>query len=314
VINENKDSADCFLQAKALFKNYGSIQAVKDVSFQVFKGDVVAFLGPNGAGKSTTIKMLAGYLEPSQGEVVFQGRPMGKDLRAAKMKIGYMPESTPSYGEMTVTEYLGFIAEAYQLKNKKEAVEKVISLTQLEKVRHQLIETLSKGYRSRVSFAAAIIHDPPVLLLDEPTDGLDPNQKNEIRTLIKNLAHDKAVVVSTHILEEVSAMCNRVIVISEGRKVLDGTTQDLENSADQRDRIVISIPRDQRERFEAALASTLSIFESGPNGHDKFLVETDSKPQDIIKTVSEKGLAFQELFLEKPSIDQAFRKITRTTE
>jgi ABC-2 type transport system ATP-binding protein len=270
--------------------------------------------GPNGAGKSTTIKMLAGYLQPSQGEVLFQNQLIAKDLRSAKMKIGYMPESTPSYGEMTVTEYLIFIAEAYGLKDKKSAVEKVISLTRLERVRHQLIETLSKGYRSRVSFAAAIIHDPPVLLLDEPTDGLDPNQKNEIRTLIKNLAHDKAVVVSTHILEEVSAMCNRVIVISEGRKVLDGTTRDLENSADQRERIVISIPREQREKFEAALATTLRMFESGPNGHDKFLVDTDFRPQELVKKISENGLAFQELFLEKPNIDQAFRKITRTTE
>lgn len=312
--NNNNDAADCFLQAKGLFKNYGSIQAVKDVSFQVFKGDVVAFLGPNGAGKSTTIKMLAGYLRPSQGEVLFQNQPIAKDLRSAKMKIGYMPESTPSYGEMTVTEYLIFIAEAYGLKDKKSAVEKVITLTKLERVRYQLIETLSKGYRSRVSFAAAIVHDPPVLLLDEPTDGLDPNQKNEIRTLIKNLAHDKAVVVSTHILEEVSAMCNRVIVISEGRKVLDGTTRDLENSADQRERIVISIPRDQREKFEAALATTLRILESGPNGHDKFLVENDFRPQELVKKISENGLAFQELFLEKPNIDQAFRKITRTTE
>ena len=313
-MSDNNKTNSPFLKADHLSKHYGPIKAVQDVSFEVNKGDVIAFLGPNGAGKSTTIKMLAGYLTPSSGQVLFQGKPISKNLLTAKSLIGYMPESTPSYGEMTVTEYLDFIAESYDIDDRVKAVKKVIELTKLEKVENQLIETLSKGYRSRVSFAAAIIHDPPVLLLDEPTDGLDPNQKNEIRTLIRNLAADKAVVVSTHILEEVSAMCNRVIVISECKKVLDGSTSDLENRAEESERIVISIPRSQRDQFEAALSATLKKAEVGPNGHDKFFIESSIKPQDVIKKITAARLEAKEIYLQKPNIDQAFRKITKTTE
>ncbi len=313
-MSKDNKTKTTYLKAENLTKNYGPIKAVDEISFSVNKGDVIAFLGPNGAGKSTTIKMLAGYLSPSKGQVYFQGQPIEKDVRNAKGKIGYMPESTPSYGEMTVTEYLNFIAESYDLENIATATNKVIELTKLQKVRHQLIETLSKGYRSRVSFAAAIIHDPPVLLLDEPTDGLDPNQKNEIRTLIRNLAKDKAVVVSTHILEEVSAMCNRVIVISEGKKVLDGSTHDLERIADEKEKIVISIPRVHREKFEETLSATLKMFEAGPNGHDKFMIESSIAPQDVMKKITEAHLEAKEIYLHKPNIDQAFRKITRTME
>ena len=190
------------IEVKNLSKNYGSIKAVNNVSFKVEKGDVLAFLGPNGAGKSTTIKIMAGFLKPTFGEVFIDGEPLVGDEIKAKSKIGYMPESTPSYKELTVEEFLIFIAKAYQLSSVSEKVDNVISMTNLEEVRHQLIETLSKGYKSRLSFASAIIHDPEMLLLDEPTDGLDPNQKNELRNLIKKLSKEKAIIVSTHILDK----------------------------------------------------------------------------------------------------------------
>ena len=223
------------IEVKDLCKDYGPIKAVNHVNFKVEKGDVLAFLGPNGAGKSTTIKMISGFVKPSSGEVLINNEPLEKNEIRSKKKIGYMPESTPSYGELTVEEFLNFVAESYGLSSRKDKVDEVIAMTNLEEVRHQLIETLSKGYQSRLSFASAIIHDPEMLLLDEPTDGLDPNQKNELRNLIKKLSKDKAIIVSTHILEEVEAMCNKVIVISEGKIVLDGTPDDFREKAEGKD-------------------------------------------------------------------------------
>lgn len=229
------------IEVKNLCKNFGPIRAVQDISFSVKKGDVLAFLGPNGAGKSTTMKVMAGYLKPTSGKVLVEGVELSKDAIRIKSIIGYMPESTPSYKEMTVWEYLYFICEAYKLNDIFDKLEKTIDLTNLKEVQDQLIETLSKGYRSRLCFASAIIHDPSILLLDEPTDGLDPNQKSEIRNLIKKMSKDKAIVISTHILEEINAMCNKVIIISEGKKVLDGTPKDLEKESDSKGQMVVPL-------------------------------------------------------------------------
>jgi ABC-2 type transport system ATP-binding protein len=216
------------IEVKGLVKSYGPKRAVDGVTFSVRRGDILGFLGPNGAGKSTTMKVITGYLAPTAGSVTVDGIDVTQDPVATKRRIGYLPESAPAYGEMTVTEYLNFIADVrgYRAADTRRAqFERAIGLTHLESVRRQTIETLSKGYRQRVGFAQALLHDPPVLVLDEPTDGLDPNQKHEVRTLIRKMAAEKAVILSTHILEEVDAICNRVIIISQGKIVSDETPE-----------------------------------------------------------------------------------------
>jgi ABC-2 type transport system ATP-binding protein len=214
------------IEVKGLVKTYGNKRAVDGVSFTVRPGDILGFLGPNGAGKSTTMKMITGYIRPDAGTATVAGIDVAKDPVAVKSRIGYLPESAPAYGEMTVVEFLNFIAEVRGYRSgseRRDRVERALARTHLEPVRRQAIETLSKGYKQRVGFAQALLHEPPCLVLDEPTDGLDPNQKNEVRALIKTMATDRAVILSTHILEEVDAICNRIILISSGRVVVDET-------------------------------------------------------------------------------------------
>ena len=214
------------IEVKDLVKTYGSKRAVDGVTFTVRRGEILGFLGPNGAGKSTTMKMITGFLRPDAGTAKVDGIDVTVDPVAVKRKLGYLPESAPAYPEMTVAEFLDFIAEVRGFRTSKARriqVDRAVALTHLEPVRKQTIETLSKGFKQRVGFAQALLHDPPALVLDEPTDGLDPNQKNEVRSLIRNMAAAKAVILSTHILEEVDAICTRVIIISQGRIVADET-------------------------------------------------------------------------------------------
>jgi ABC-2 type transport system ATP-binding protein len=219
------------IEIKGLVKTYGAKRAVDGISFSVRRGEILGFLGPNGAGKSTTMKMITGFLRPTEGTATVDGFDVVASPVEVKRRIGYLPESAPAYGEMTVQEFLTFIAECRgfkETKAKHARVDHAIQLTHLDAVRAQTIETLSKGFKQRVGFAQALLHDPGVLILDEPTDGLDPNQKNEVRSLIKSMAVEKAVVLSTHILEEVEAICTRVIIISQGRVVADETPAQLQ--------------------------------------------------------------------------------------
>lgn len=218
------------IEVKGLVKHYGPKRAVDNVSFTVNRGEILGFLGPNGAGKSTTMKMITGFISPTAGTALVNGHDVTKDPVAVKKQLGYLPESAPAYGEMTVGEFLAFIAEIRGFRDGAEKAAKIaraLELTQLQSVRRQTIETLSKGYKQRVGFAQALLHNPPVLILDEPTDGLDPNQKNEVRALIRSMAAEKAVVLSTHILEEVDALCTRVIIISRGKIVVDESPEKL---------------------------------------------------------------------------------------
>ena len=214
------------IEVKGLVKTYGAKRAVDGISFTVNRGEILGFLGPNGAGKSTTMKMLTGFIRPDAGTARVGGIDVTADPVGVKRQLGYLPESAPAYPEMTVEEFLGFIAEIRGFREsveKRARIEHVLGLTHLTTVRTQTIETLSKGYKQRAGFAQALIHNPPALVLDEPTDGLDPNQKNEVRTLIRSMAAEKAVILSTHILEEVDAICTRVIIIAGGRIVADET-------------------------------------------------------------------------------------------
>jgi ABC-2 type transport system ATP-binding protein len=217
------------LTVSNLRKDFGSLQAVKDVSFTVEKGEVLGFLGPNGAGKSTTMRMITGFIPPTSGTATICGHDIITAPVAAKRCMGYLPENAPSYHTMTVTDFLTFIAKVrgYMGKELRDKVENAIVKSRLESVRNQTIETLSKGYRQRTCFAQAILHDPQMLIMDEPTDGLDPNQKFVVRQMIKEMAADKAIIISTHILEEVDAVCTRAIIISDGRVVANGTPDEL---------------------------------------------------------------------------------------
>jgi ABC-2 type transport system ATP-binding protein len=214
------------IEVKGLVKTYGNKRAVDGITFTVKRGEILGFLGPNGAGKSTTMKVITGFIRPDAGTATVGGIDVAVDPVGVKRQLGYLPESAPAYPEMTVEEFLRFIAEIRGFRatgEKRARVEHVLGLTHLTSVRTQTIETLSKGYKQRVGFAQALIHNPPALVLDEPTDGLDPNQKNEVRTLIRSMAAEKAVILSTHILEEVEAICTRVIIIASGRIVADET-------------------------------------------------------------------------------------------
>ena len=218
------------LEVRNLKKSFGDFQAVKGVSFSVKEGEVLGFLGPNGAGKSTTMRMITGFLPPSSGTAIINGHDVQAEPIAAKRDLGYLPEAAPSYRAMTVRDYLSFIAEIRGFKGAEAAkkVAEVVVQAKLEGVAGQTIETLSKGYRQRTAFAAAIIHDPKVLIMDEPTDGLDPNQKFTVREMIKEMAaQGKAIIISTHILEEVDAVCSKVVVIAGGEKKFDGTPAEL---------------------------------------------------------------------------------------
>jgi ABC-2 type transport system ATP-binding protein len=217
------------IQVQNLRKEFGSKIAVDDVSFKVEKGEVLGFLGPNGAGKSTTMRMVTGYFRPTSGSVSLGGVDMLEEPEKAKQILGYLPENAPLYSDMTVASFLGFCAEMRGIYGaaKSKAIDRVLDMCFLDKVRNQSVDTLSKGYRHRTCFAQSIIHDPEVLILDEPTDGLDPNQKHEVRGMIKRMGQNKAIIFSTHILEEVDAACSRAMIIDRGKVVADGTPDQL---------------------------------------------------------------------------------------
>src|SRR6185369_11208812 len=222
------------IKVQSLTKNFGPKLAVNDISFSVERGEVLGFLGPNGAGKSTSMRMITGFIPPSAGTVTVGGFDIIQNPIEAKRLIGYLPENAPAYTDMTVHGFLNFAAEIRGLRGdaRKKAVARVVEMCFLQTVLHQSVETLSKGYRHRTCFAQSIIHDPDVLVLDEPTDGLDPNQKHEIRGLIRRMGEKKAIIFSTHILEEVDAVCSRAIIIDRGKIVANGTPAELRQKSE----------------------------------------------------------------------------------
>ncbi|OGV35218.1 MAG: hypothetical protein A2020_04110 [Lentisphaerae bacterium GWF2_45_14] len=241
------------IRVENLFKWYSRRLAVNDLSFSVNRGDILGFIGPNGAGKSTTMRMITGYLPPSLGCVLINGIDMARFPIKAKSRIGYLPENAPLYSNMSVMAFLKFIAlmRGFRGRTALGKVNEVLERCFLENVRHQRIDTLSKGYRHRTCFAQSIIHDPDILVLDEPTDGLDPNQKREIRKLIREMGRTKAIVLSTHILEEVETVCSKVLVISDGKKVFDGVPSGLKAMSERAGDVLIGInSEDRREIIE----------------------------------------------------------------
>ena len=307
------------IEVTHLDKHFGTLHAVRDVNFTVDRGEVLGFLGPNGAGKSTTMKMIAGFLEPSGGTVSVFGNDVVEDPIKVKRLIGYLPEGAPSYGEMTPTSFLDFVGEVRGLKPRlrRERIQHVVDKIHLEGVMQQRIETLSKGYKRRVGLAQAILHDPDVLILDEPTDGLDPNQKYEVRTLICEMAREKAIVVSTHILEEVDAVCTRAIIISSGKLMFDGTPEELSSMSTLHNAVSLLIDAaalgEARTRL-SAIGTVASVEElAGSDGAARLLL----RPRDggtIVTEVAEvvhgAGWEVRELRVESGHLDEVFRTIT----
>ncbi|HKD55118.1 MAG TPA: ABC transporter ATP-binding protein [Steroidobacteraceae bacterium] len=305
------------IRTEHLTKHYGPLTAVEDVSFQVGPGEVLGFLGPNGAGKTTTMRMIAGFVTPTSGTASICGHDVESEALAAKAALGYLPEGAPSYGEMTVRRFLEFIADLRALEGarRQQRLAHVIEHLQLGSVLNQSIDTLSKGFRRRVGLAQAIVHDPPVLILDEPTDGLDPNQKHEVRTLINDMARDKIIVISTHILEEVDAVCTRAIIISRGRIVADDTPAGL--AARSRYHNAVSMQLEQASQLPAArtaVAALPAVAQVEVSERDARLTALPKAGATILQAVSElaarSGLKLKELHLESGRLDEVFRSIT----
>src|ERR1700730_1377632 len=305
------------IKTEHLTKRYESLTAVDDVTFTVSPGEVLGFLGPNGAGKTTTMRMLAGFVSPTSGKASICGHDVETDPLGAKASLGYLPEGAPTYGEMTVRRFLEFIADLRRLEGdrRRARLDYVIGRLQLSRVLDQTIETLSKGFRRRVGLAQAIVHDPPVLILDEPTDGLDPNQKHEVRTLINEMARDKIIVISTHILEEVDAVCSRAIIIARGRIVADDTPLALEARSRYYNAVTLQLEQaDQLEAARAAVAALPSVASVEVSARDARLTALPRAGARVLPTVSElaarQGLKLKELHLESGRLDEVFRTIT----
>ena len=302
-----------------LSKRFGTLKAVDDVTFSVSKGEVLGFLGPNGAGKSTTMRMITGFLTPDSGSVRVGGDDVASNPVGAKRRIGYLPEGAPLYGDMTPRAFLRFIAEirGFRGKARDQAVDSVVGKVSLSAALEKPIDTLSKGFKRRVGLAQAIIHDPEVLVLDEPTDGLDPNQKHEVRTLIRSMSREKAIILSTHILEEVEAVCSRAIIISAGKVVSDGTPAELVARSRMHNAISISIRAagvDGVVEDLSQVPGVASVEVLDAEGErvrlQVYPVDNASLAAPVSQLAREKGWAVEELHVERGRLDEVFREIT----
>ncbi len=308
------------IEVKHLTKQFGNHLAVNDVSFTAEKGEIIGFLGPNGAGKSTTMRMITGFFPPTAGTVVIGGCDISTQSIAAKKKMGYLPENAPVYPDMTVSGYLDFCAEirGFSGARKRNRVAETLEHCFLTNVRNQAVHTLSKGYKQRVCFAQSILHDPEYLVLDEPTDGLDPNQKHEVRLMIREMSASKAIIFSTHILDEVDAICSRAMIISEGTIVTDDTPEGLRRRSAFHGSIVLSVHGTAPDGWENSFVeldyvAKVSVLETDGDLSTLRIFPTDpSVPvaERVIAYAGQKGLTLSSVFVEKGRLDDVFRDIT----
>lgn len=312
------------IEIQNLAKRFGTLTAVDGVTFTVRRGEVLGFLGPNGAGKSTTMKMVTGFLAPSSGRVRVCGFDVGEEPLEAKRRIGYLPEGAPLYPDMTPRAFLEFVAEVrgFRGAEKRQRVAAAVQKTHLDSVLDQHIDTLSKGFKRRVGLAQAILHDPEVLVLDEPTDGLDPNQKHEVRGLIRQMAREKAIVLSTHILEEVEAVCTRAIVIATGKVLFDGTPEELQARSRHHNAIALSVRTSEPDRVRERLGflpGVARVVEEAPAGDGivRFLVVPErgrSVLVDVGHEARARGWEIEGLELRHGRLDEVFRDLTMGSE
>jgi ABC-2 type transport system ATP-binding protein len=307
------------IEIEGLTKRFGPVTAVADLSLSVAKGEVLGFLGPNGAGKSTTMKMITGYLAPSAGQISVCGHDLASDAIAAQSQIGYLPEGAPAYGDMTPAQFLRFAAEVRGFRGDaaKAVVSKTAARTELTGVLDQPIETLSKGFKRRVGLAQAILHDPPVLIMDEPTDGLDPNQKHSVRTLLRTMAPTKAIIVSTHLLEEVEAICTRAVIIDRGRIVADGKPAELLARSRYHNAVTLVLPAAQATAASARLKMLPTVATIEQAGREDGTVQITAFPkagalliEDVSGLAVREGWDVRELYAEAGRLDEVFRAIT----
>ncbi len=310
------------IKVEHLVKKFGLRTAVDDVSFEVEKGTVLGILGPNGAGKTTTIRMIAGYLPPTSGTVAVNGIDVGIDPVPAQKQIGYMPENTPLYDEMTVGGFLSFLAEirGYSGKERDRRVDAIVEKCMLSSVRRQTIETLSKGYRRRTSLAQTLLHDPAVLLLDEPTEGLDPNQKQVVRDMIGEMSRDKIIMLSTHVLEEVDALCSRVMIISEGRLKADSHPADLKKRSASYNVLTVELlaPAEQALQAFGQIPDVEKVVHVAGQGDKQVLQLIPRGKQSLsvsaIEVAARHKWMVTEMRSEPGRLDEVFRQITTTAD
>ena len=295
-------------------KTFGSFLAVDNLSFSIRKGEILGFLGPNGAGKTTTMRILTGFLAPTRGTVEIKGQNLKNNSINCRKLIGYVPEGSPLYNEMTVIDFLKFICEIREIEGLEieKKVNSVVKLLKLENVIFQKIETLSKGFKRRVGLAQAIVHNPEILILDEPTDGLDPNQKNDVRNLIKELGKDKAIIISTHILEEINALCNRTMIISEGKLLIDDKPLNILKMSEFYNSIKLAV--EEKDSFELKKTLISSKVAKFVDIEDELcIIRTKNykrQKEEINKFLKRQMLTIKHLSTAKGSLEEVFRKMT----
>lgn len=303
------------IEVSNLLKVYGEQKAVNEISFRVQKGEIVGFLGPNGAGKSTTMKIITGYLRPTGGKALVCGIDVAEQPLETKKKIGYLPELNALYYDMYVREYLGFLAEVHRLPGKKEKIERILGTVGLNREAKKRIGQLSKGYKQRVGLAAALLHDPEVLILDEPTTGLDPNQIIEIREVIKQQGRDKTVLFSSHILQEVEAICDRVIIIHQGKIVADDTLRNLQQRPGNRHSVLVQFKENPGPALLGQLkdVTKVELLEESSSTGSRFVCYTDNPEavrKQLMETALQQNLNIVSLQSENRSLEHIFKSLT----
>ena len=303
------------IKVENVTKKYGSFVAVDNISFEIGEGEIIGFLGPNGAGKTTTMSMITGFIEPTEGKIEIDGYDISKKAKKAKREIGYMPENVPLYNDLTVKEFVTYMAELKKVKGKekKEEVQRVIKATQIDDVQNKLIKNLSRGYKQRVSMAGALVGNPKVLLLDEPTVGLDPKQVTEIRSLIKSLGKNHTVILSSHILSEISQICEKVIIINKGKIIAQDTPQNLEEKVQTENSLMVTV-EDKENKFEEVIknidgVTNISLITKNADGTIKYSVKSAEEKdvrKDVFEAAAKNGITILEIKKSEATLEDAF--------